>query len=310
MENTWQINVRTGWIVGLAFAVVLIGGTVGLIVAAVVRPLSIWVFLMGLGAVVTLGLAIRVLYQLWGLINASYELDRNALIIHWGPVEHHIPMGNVREVLSGAKLEKVRIRPSLRWPGYTVGLGKGWVSTQVDDETTLLDPILFYATTRRDHQVIVRTHGLSYAISPADLEGFLKALRERLEMGPTQEIEESSIHPGFLDWAIWEDRVGLVMLGGSTALLILLLGVLCWRFPYLPAEIALRFTAAGDPLLLGQPKRIFYFALLGTVFTVINGALGLFFYHRERPISYYLWSGLLATMGSLWAAVISILLMQ
>ena len=40
----------------------------------------------------------RVLYQLWGLINASYELDRNALVIHWGPVEHRIPMGNVRDV--------------------------------------------------------------------------------------------------------------------------------------------------------------------------------------------------------------------
>ncbi|MBN1249781.1 MAG: hypothetical protein JXC32_19110 [Anaerolineae bacterium] len=311
MDNTWRLNVRMGWILGLALAVVFIGITVGLIVAAVVSSLSIWVFLMGLGACLSLGLTIRVLYQLWGLINASYELDRNALVIRWGPVQHQIPMGAVQEVLSGAKLEKVRIRPSLRWPGYSVGVGKGWVASSGDDEAEKrVDPIVFYASAPRKRQVIVRTTGVAYAISPADLSEFLEALRERLAMGPTQEVEERSTHPGFLDWPIWQDRASLLMLGGSTLLLVLLVGLLCWRFPYLPAEIALRFTSSGTPLLVGSPARIFYFALLGAAFLVINGGLGLFFYRRERPISYFLWSGLVATLSSLWAAVISILLMQ
>lgn len=309
MDNTWRLNIRTGWIVGLALSVVLIGITVGLIVAAVVSSLSIWVFLMGLGALITLGLTIRVLYQLWGLINASYELDRNALTIQWGPVQHQIPMGAVQEVLSGAKLDKVRMRFSLRWPGYHVGVGRGWTEPS-DDEENGIDPIVFYAAAPRTAQVIVRTAGVAYAISPAEMDDFLKALRERLEMGPTQEVEESSTHPDLLDWPIWQDRAGLLMLGSSAVLLVLLVGLLCWRFPYLPSEIALRFTSSGAPLLVASARRIFYFALLGTAFLVINGGLGLFFYQRERPVSYFLWSGLLATLGSLWAAVVSILLMQ
>lgn len=300
MENTWRVEVRTGWIIGLAIAVVLVAATVGLVVWAMVTPLSIRVFLMGLGACLTLGLAIRVLYQLWGLINASYELDRNGLIIHWGPVEHQIPMGSVREVLSGAKLEELHVRPSLRWPGYAVAIGR----------STNVATILFYGTKAPRNQAILRTDAVAYGVSPADLDAFLVALRERLEMGPTQEIEESSTHPGFLDWPIWHDRWALGMLLGSVVALVLLVGLICWRFPYLPPEIALRFSPAGAPLLLAQASRIFYFAFLGTTFVLLNGGLGLFFYQRERPVSYFLWSGLIAAMGGLWAGVISILLMQ
>ena len=314
MENTWRLNIRMGWIIGLALTVILIGATIGLVVAAVVSPLSIRVFLLSLGACVTLGLAIRVLYQLWGLINANYELDRNALVIHWGPIEHQIPMGSVRDVISGAKLENVRIRPSLRWPGYIIALGKATAprgATDPDDmERVDLDPILFYASAPVRYQVILRTDGITYAISPEDTEAFLVALRERLEMGPTQEVEEHSTHPAFLDWEIWRDRWGLALLGCSVGLLVLMVGVLCWRFPYLSAEIPLKFTPAGSILLTGGRARIFYFALVGTAFTLINGGLGLFFYRRQRPLSYFLWTGLLAALGGLWAAVVSILLMQ
>jgi hypothetical protein len=332
LENTWNLSIRRGWIVGLFLTVVAIAATVGLTVMAVITPLSIRVFLMALGACLTLGLAIRIAYQLWGLINASYELNRNALTIHWGPVEHQIPMGSIREVVSAEKLPDLRIRPSLRWPGYFVALG----STAAEDGAQGDDreaadhepdgepphagagedaaqerrPVLFYATTRPSHQVILRTRALAYAISPADTDGFLTALRERLEMGPTQEVEERSRHPGFLDWAIWRDRWALAMLVASFALLILLVGLLCWRYPTLPEQIALRLTPAGVPLLITRTARIFYLTLVGTVFAVVNSGLGLLLYHRERALSYFLWSGLLATMISLWAAVVSILLMQ
>jgi hypothetical protein len=313
MENTWALKIRTGWVIGLALAVLLIGGTVGLVVTAIMTPLSIWVFLLAVGACLTLGLAIRVLYQLWGLINASYELDRNALVIHWGPVEHQIPMADVREVLSGAQVENLRVRPSLRWPGYFVALGQAQQPSEDQDAADSTDaprPILFYASARPKHQVILHTKNVAYGVSPADLEGFLIALRERLEMGPTQEVEERSTHPAFLDWPIWQDRWAVGILTGCLALLVLFVGVLCWRYPYLPQEIALRFTPGGIPLLIGPATRIFYLAVLGTIFTVFNVTAGFFLYRRERPLAYFLWSGLLATLGCLWAAAISILLMN
>jgi hypothetical protein len=297
MQNTWDVSIQRGWIIGLLLVALLLAITVGLVVYAVTSPITIWLFLMGVLAVITFGSAIRLVYQIWGLISASYTMDRNAVVIHWGGVEHIIPMSGIREVVPAREMQNLHIRPSIRWPGCFIGIGKA--------EDT--DTILFYATMPPANQVVLRTDTVAYAISPADLETFLPALRERLEMGPTQEVEESSIHPAFLDWDIWQDHWGLGLLSGTVILLIALVGLLCWRFPYLPAEIALRFTAEGVPVLVTDKDRIFYLTLLGFIFTCVNGVSGLYFYQRERTASYFLWSSLLAVTVALWTAVILLL---
>jgi hypothetical protein len=300
MRNQWDLDTRLGWIIGLGLVVGLLAFTVMLLVWNVTRPISIWTFLMAVAALGTLGLGIRLIAQLWGLINASYEMDRNAVVIHWGPIHYQIPMASVRAVFSGAEVKSLRMKFGLRWPGYYMGFGE-------DKE---VGPILFYATRPLAQQVIVRTEGMAYAISPNDLAEFLQAFKERLEMGPTQEIEEVSQHPGFLDWEIWHDRIGIITLGGSLLWLVLLLGLLCWRYPMLPAEIALRFTPAGEPLLRAQASRIFYFALIGVGVWLLNGTLGLLLYRRVRIATYFLWGGLLAVLSGLWIAVITVLLRQ
>lgn len=300
MRNTWNLEVRWGWIIGLVIVAVLIALTVALVVLAWMSPITIWTFLMGVGAVVALIVIIRLIYQLWGLINAVYDMDRNAVVIHWGSIQHQVPMASVQSVLQGTEVAGLRMQPGFRWPGYFVGLG----------EAADIGPILFFATRPLQEQIVIRTAGMAYAISPKDREEFLQAFRERLDMGPTQEVVESSNHPSFLDWVIWGDRLGLSVLLGSLMLLVLLVGVLCWRYPYLPPEIALRFGPKGEALLVAKASRIFYIALLGVIFLVINGGLGLLLYHRERTATYFLWTGLLTVQGGLWAAAVSILMRQ
>ncbi len=300
MRNTWNLEVRWGWIIGLVIVAVLIALTVALVVLAWMLPVTLWTFLMGVGAAAALAVIIRLIYQLWGLINAVYEMDRNAVVIRWGSVQHQIPMASVQSVLQGTDVTGLRMQPGFRWPGYFVGLG----------EAPDIGPVLFFATRPLSEQIIIRTSGMAYAISPKDRDEFLQAFRERLDMGPTQEVAESSKHPGFLDWVIWQDRLGLSVLLGSLTLLVLLVGVFCWRYPYLPPEIALRFSSTGEALLVVVASRIFYIALLGVIFLVINGGLGLLLYHRERTAAYFLWTGLLAVQGGLWAAAVSILMRQ
>lgn len=300
MRNHWDVNIRVGWLLGLAFVAGLLAATVVGVVFVVINPISVWTFILSVCALFALLFAGRLLYQLWGLINAAYEMDRNAMTIQWGTMQYQIPMASVRAVFSGADVHGLRMRWGLRWPGYYVGYGEG----------EAIGPILFYATRPIAEQVIVRTDGMAYAISPDDLEEFLLAFKERLEMGPTQDVEEHSTHPSFLDWIIWRDRFALITLGGSALWLTLLIGVLCWRYPYLPPKIALRFAPTGETLLLAQPSRIFYLALIGVVFLLLNSTLGLFLYHRAKIAAYFLWGGLLAVQSWLWIAVITVLLRQ
>jgi hypothetical protein len=60
-------------------------------------------------------------------------------------------------------------------------------------------------------------------------------------------------------------------------------------------------------MLVTDKIRIFYLALLGLIFTCVNGGLGLVFYRVERTAAYFLWSGLLVVMIALWTAVIQLL---
>jgi len=184
MNNTWELDIQRGWILDLGGTALLLASAIACVVLAFVVPLSLWTFLLGSGAVLLLGTSMRVGYQLWGLVNAAYEMDRNAILIHWGDTHHQIPMQAVQGVISGAELTDLRLAFGLRWPGYRVGLG----------QAAEIGPVLFYATAPVAQQVIIRTTGMAYAISPTALPEFLQALRERLEMGPTQEVQEISTY--------------------------------------------------------------------------------------------------------------------
>ena len=300
MRNLWEPNIQRGWRIGLLIAAALLITAGGLLFGVTQILISIWTFLMSLGVVLALLLLVWMGLHLWNVIHAAYEMDRNAITIHWGLSQHQIPMASVREVFSGEKVSDLLMRPGLRWPGYLVGAG----------EAEDLGPILFYATAPLEELVIIRTGSMSYAISPEDLEEFLTAFRERMEMGPTQEVEEASTHPGFLDWWLWQDQMAWGSLALSLASLVLLLGVICGVYPALPSEIAMRFGPGGETLLVTGEARIFYFGLMGGVFLLLNGGLGLALYRRVRVAAYFLWSGMLMLEGGVWAALLTVLLNQ
>jgi hypothetical protein len=183
------------------------------------------------------------------------------------------------------------------WPGHCVGYG----------EVPGAGPTLFYSTLSPRRQIYLVTPGLTYGISPADREGFLESLHRRMQMGPTQLVEQSSTRPGFLNWAIWQDRLGLVMLGVSFLALLALTGVLCFRFPALPRMVPLHFDAAGAVDRLGLRGQIFIIPLIGLLALVLNGALGAFTYRRERMASYVLWGGAVLVQVLVWTAVVGVL---
>ncbi len=295
--TTWNLDIQKGWRFGLASIVVLVLATVGLSVLIALIPISLLTFFLVIGALASLAAAAYVVYSLWGLLNAEYTMDRNTLVIQWGGYTHQIPMAEIQAVLSGEELGRVRYRRVLRWPGYVVGQGTA----------AEIGPVFFYASAPLKEQIVLQLDGMAYAISPADRELFLESLEERLEMGATLDVDHEITHPAFLDWGIWQDRLALGLLSSDLLLLIFLGALLAWRYGSLPPSIVLKIDPTGAPLLVGPPSRLAYLGLLGLLFTVINGGLGLFFYRRRPMIAYFLWSGLLLLLLSLWIAIVSIL---
>jgi hypothetical protein len=265
--------------------------------ARIAGAIGLGAFFIGLAVLLSLGLLVGLGYRFYGLARSRYLFDRNALVIHWGAVRHVIPMGDITRVLVGDEIEgRLRFRGA-RWPGYCVGHG------DLPGE----GPVLFYGTVPPGQQIFVVTPSLSYGISPADREGFLDAFRHRWEMGPTQAVEQSFERPRILDWPVWQDRVGRLLLGAGFLGMLALVGLLCSRFSSFPPQVPLHFDAAGNPDRLVPRSQSFVIPLIGLLALLLNGGLGLVAYRRERMVSYMLWSGAALIQALVWTAAIGVL---
>ncbi len=293
----WKIEIRLGLVTGIGLMLTILLVNFNLIWLAMNRPLAIGTFVIGLAVLMSLFFLGLLGYWLYGLIRSGYSLDRNALIIHWGPTEQIIPTNQIERVLTGAEIqERIHFYGGI-WPGHCVGYG------EIPDA----GPTLFYATAPPRHQIYIVTPGLTYGISPADPEGFLESLHKRLEMGPTQVVEQSSTRPAILDWEIWGDRLALALLIGGIVAVLALIGLLCFWFPALPRMVPLHFDLAGNPDRLDPRNKIFIIPLIGLLALLLNGLLGGLLYRRERMASYLLWGGAAFVQVLVWTAAIDIL---
>jgi len=293
----WKIEVGRGFGfgIGLMSFVTLVNAV--LIGVAASRPISLATFVVALTVVFGFLLAGLIAYWVYGLTNARYLLDRNALVIAWGTSKQVIPTGHIERVFTGDEIEGRLHFYGGRWPGHWVGYGELPGGKQA----------LFYATQPPQQQVFIVTPGLVYGISPAQQVAFLESLTKRLEMGPTQAMEQSSRRPPILDWTIWRDPLGLSLLGAATAGLVLLLGVLTVRYPTLPMLIPLHFGASGSPDRLGPRVAIFLVPMIGLLTLLTNGALGALSYRHNRLVSYMLWGSSVLVQVLIWTATFGIL---
>ncbi len=293
----WNISVGRGFGIGIGLMSVITLVNAALIGLAASRPISFGTFIVGLSAIFGFSLVGLIAYWVYGLAGASYMLDRNALTIAWGTSKQVIPTSEIERVFTGDDIEgKLRFYGG-RWPGHWVGYG----------ELPDAGPTLFYATQPLPQQIFISTPRLVYAISPTDQEDFLESLHKRLQMGPTQAMEQSSQRPSILDWPIWKDPLGLTMLGATTLAIVSLLGMLSFRFPALPMLIPLHFGASGSPDRLGPRVEIFLIPLIGLLAFLINGSLGSLAYRRNRVASYMLWGSSILIQVLVWTATCGLL---
>ncbi len=293
----WITDRRIGSQTGVLFIIATVMFDLILIGLILTQPIGLITFIAGLLAIFTLPLIALIAFQLRGLSRSGYMLDRNALTIFWGPIKQIVPTAAIQRIMLGSEVAgQIKFR-GWRWPGLMVGQG----------EVPEAGLTLFYASVPLTEQLIVITPSLSYAISPTDVAGFIESIKARYELGPTQELEQTSVRPPIFDAPLWRDRL---MYGLETAGFVLcaaLFAYVCVRYASLPQKLPLHYTAAGVIDRYGTPAQSFILPLIGLLALVGNSVLGLWLYGREKMAAYVLWGGMIFVQVLLWVGSINLL---
>lgn len=234
-------------------------------------------------------------YALRGLQSAQYHLDRNGLTITWWPAIHVIPIHAILELRPGpASRKALRGWRGIRWPGFYGG--HAWAVKENR-------PVLFFATEDLPRQLWVITEAAIYAISPIDPKRFQEDFAQRVAMGPTQRLQQTTFFPAWRQRAIWADRSAwaLMVLAGLG-----LWGMWLWfclQFPDLPLWIRLE---RAPEAMFSPSAHLIRLPVLGALTWIVNAGLGMLLHEQERPAAYGLWLVGLLVQILLFGALIQI----
>jgi hypothetical protein len=294
----WLTDKRTGTQTGLLFIVGLVVLDIFCLIAMTTRPIGPLTFILSLIMLASLPLLGLIGYQLYGLARSGYDIDRNAVTIQWGPVKQIVPVESIQRIMLGTEVEgSVKYFRGWRWPGLMQGQG----------ELPEADLTVFYASAPLRQQLILVTPSISYAVSPADIAGFIESIKARYELGPTQAVQQTTQHPAFFDWPLWSDRVAHYLMITGATMCLLLFGLVCLHFPNLPPLLPLHYDVLGLPDRNGPATQVFILPLIGLLALGANTLLGGLFYRREQVASYLLWGGTIVVQVLLWIGTVNLL---
>lgn len=275
------------WAGGLAFLLFSAGAgdhNVALIFAA---------YAGGVLAVLVAGI---LLYWTYSLATLSYALDRNGLVIAWGPVRQVVPLHSIERLVPGSAVGVPRIR-GVSWWGHHVG----------NAEVERIGPVIFYSTHQTpDHVLYVMTNERNYAISVEDPAAFAQEVQLRQDLGPTAPVTHRVERSGRLLQTLLADRLASILAAAAVIGLAVVWIHVAIRYPSLPQALTLNWppstqstvvTVTGRDAILELPRT-------ATILLVANLALGIVLHAWDRMAGTILLAAAVAVQVALFAATV------
>jgi hypothetical protein len=226
-------------------------------------------------------------YRLYALTRANYNLDRDQLTLTWGLRVEQIPVSEIEWVRPLTAMSQPMPKPFLRLPGSVLGLRRhpdlGPVEYLASDEKALL----FVATSRK-----------IFAISPEEPVTFLQDIQHAIEMGSLTPTVSKSVYPSFVVAQAWDSLAARYLwLAGFFANI----GLLAWVSLMAPSlkHISLGFLPSGAARPPSEGITLILLPIVSITFYLAGWVTGLMVYRREdrRGMAYILWaSGLVSAL--------------
>jgi len=276
---------RKGYILYAGLTLILLGLSGFLLIFALDQQSSGFFVLALLGAVIALVPIPFILYAIYALLRAKYNLNREGLKLRWGLRVLDIPMPDI---------EWVRIadasQPALPTPVWSfTGLMRG-VRHSPD-----LGEVEFLASDK-NRLVLVGTAAKVFAISPEKPNDFLRAFQSAVELGSITPLKPISNQAGTFFSAVFANRRARLLIILEAVLILALLVTVAVIIPSRP-NITLGYQPAGLQSVSSPSDRLLLLPVLSLFALVADLSLGFFLFRtkRTRAVAYLiLASGLIA----------------
>lgn len=289
---------------------ILLGGACGAAIIGMVLAFDRWCFLRLLAAPVDLTLfflafalvlsvffVTLMAYWLYGLLSLSYVLDRNGLVIRWGPLRQVVPMGSIERIVPAKAAHARKWFCGVAWPGYRAGTG------YIRD----LAPLRVYATRSLRDQLLVITPSQVYGISPGNPRAFLADFDVRARLGVVHQTEQITHRSRWASLPIWTDRWAQALIVAGFLINLWLFAYVCDAFPELPRILPLHFDRLGEVDRVGARTELFRLPFIGWIAQIFDTLAGLLLHRKQPSGAYLLFVAAVLVQALLWAAVVSII---
>ncbi|HEX9014493.1 MAG TPA: PH domain-containing protein [Chloroflexota bacterium] len=234
----------------------------GYLLSQAVGAITIGLFVISIPVVL---FALVMALVAYGYYSMRYEFDSDNLVIGCLWLREVVPLGQVDGVLGGKRLGSRARVEGIAWRGLSIGrLAASELTMPRVYGTTLAPAAMLVASTPRK----------SYAITPADLDGFKGELIRRLENLPPDEVEaapephvEGSLLP---TTSLLGDRTAVAICAACAAVLLLTLAYVVVKLPGLPDLLPLHLGAAGVPDFVVSRQTAFRLPLIGALVLGVN----------------------------------------
>lgn len=231
-------------------------------------------------------------YRLYALQRAHYQLDRNTLRLMWGLRVEEIPVAHIEWVRPAQGMVTPLRLPFFRLPGGILGVTHHPDAGEVEFLASEAENLLLVATLQR-----------VYAISPENPAQFVMAFQRIIEMGSLTSGVARSEFPSFVVGQAWKHPFARSM---WVVGLVLNIAALVWVGVLTPSErrVPLGFGPEGRPLEAVPAAQLILLPFLSLVLFAFGWLLGVFFYRRadQQILALVLWtSGALNALLFLFA---------
>ena len=236
------------------------------------------------------------LYRLYCLLFSGYRLERDGLLIQWGPRAEVIPLNAIEWIRNPQEMDIDVPWSVLPMPGAYLG------TVNVDDRLTFE----FLASDTKT-MLFIGTSKYIYAISPRNPAAFLNGFERILQMGTLTNVTWETNRPGRWIIEAWQNKAGRY---GSLFSLLFLMALYIFvgiRFR-VKDTISLTFSPQGEPLEEISATNMLVVPLAATIIWVIGTVMGLILFQKQknRPVSALIWGSLpFAVLQCLAAAIMN-----